>query len=271
MQKAIWNLSLAGKLSKLVIKDIMSEKKNYKFIMCYDGTRYKGWEHQPGIDMTIQGKMELHLREMVGEEVEVLGAGRTDAGVHAKGMVCNARFVTEKTPEEITDYLNQTLPDDICILETRIASDRFHARYNAVGKTYCYTCYAGIGKPVFNRRFVYTLDKHPDLEAMREAAALLVGQHDFKSFCGNKKMKKSTVRLVDSIEITERNGYINLTFHGTGFLQHMVRILTGTLLEVGMGDRDPKSMTNLIEACDRSKAGFTAPAQGLCLMKVDYD
>lgn len=245
--------------------------KNYKFTMCYDGTRYKGWEHQPGIDMTIQGKMELHLKQMTGKDIEVLGAGRTDAGVHAKGMVCNARFTTDMEPDEITDYLNSTLPDDICILETRIASDRFHSRYNAIGKTYCYTLYVGPGKPVFNRRFVTTLPDRPDVDAMRKAASYLVGKHDFKSFCGNKKMKKSTVRLVDSIEISERNSYINMTFHGTGFLQHMVRIMSGTLIEVGQGLRDPDSIPELIEACDRSLAGFTAPAQGLCLIKVDYD
>lgn len=249
----------------------MSEVNNYKFIMCYDGTRYKGWEHQPGIDMTIQGKMEYHVKKMVGYDVEILGAGRTDAGVHAKGMVANARFATDKTPEEITEYLNANLPDDICILETRIASDRFHARYNAIGKTYCYTCYFGEGKPVFNRKYVYRLDEKPDIEAMRQAAAHMVGQHDFKSFCGNKKMKKSTVRLVDSIEISERGGYMNITYHGTGFLQHMVRIMTGTLLEVGQGKRQPDSIVELIEAKDRALAGFTAPAQGLCLIKVDYD
>lgn len=245
--------------------------KNYKFILCYDGTRYKGWEHQPGIDNTIQGKMEYHLAQMTGGEIEVLGAGRTDAGVHAKGMVCNARFDTALTPEEITGYMNEHLPEDICVLETRIASDRFHARYNAVGKTYCYTCYVGLGKPVFNRKYVLTLEKRPDVEAMRKAAGYLVGKHDYRSFCGNKHMTKSTVRVVDSIEISERNGYINLTYHGTGFLQHMVRIMTGTLLEVGAGDRDPESIPELIEACDRSLAGFTAPARGLCLISVDYD
>lgn len=249
----------------------MSEKRNYKFIMCYDGTRYKGWEHQPGIDMTIQGKMEYHLKSMTGEEVEVLGAGRTDAGVHAKGMVCNARLNTTLDTDQITEYLNRNLPDDICILETRIASDRFHSRYNALGKTYCYTCYVGPGKPVFNRRFVLALPERPDVDAMRKAASYMVGHHDFKSFCGNKRMKKSTVRLVDSIEISERNSYINLTYHGTGFLQHQVRIMTGTLLEVGQGLRTPESIKDLFEELDRSKAGFTAPAQGLCLMKVDYD
>jgi len=246
-------------------------KLNYKFILCYDGTRYKGWEHQPGIDDTIQGKMEYHLAKLTGTEVEVLGAGRTDAGVHAKGMVCNARFETDLTPEEITSYMNEHLPEDICVLETRIASERFHSRYNAVGKTYCYTCYFGPGKPVFNRRFVLTLSEHPDIEAMRQAASYLTGKHDYASFCDNKRMKKSTVRVVDSIDISERGGYINMTYHGTGFLQHMVRIMTGTLLEVGMGKRDPESIPELIEKCDRSLAGFTAPAKGLCLMQVDYD
>ena len=249
----------------------MAETLNYKFIMCYDGTRYKGWEHQPGIDMTIQGKMEYHLGTMTGTEVEVLGAGRTDAGVHAKGMVCNARLSTDLEPDQITEYLNSHLPEDICILETRIASERFHSRYNALGKTYCYTCYVGPGKPVFNRKYVLTLPTRPDVEAMRRAASYIVGQHDFKCFCGNKKMKKSTVRKIDMIEISERNSYINLTFHGTGFLQHQVRIMTGTLLEVGQGLRDADSIPALIESCDRSQAGFTAPAQGLCLMKVDYD
>ncbi len=251
--------------------EAMAETRNYKFILCYDGTRYKGWEHQPGIDNTIQGKMEYHLHEMTGADVEVLGAGRTDAGVHAKGMVCNARLDTALTPEEITAYMNEHLPEDICVLETRVASDRFHARYNATGKTYCYTCYAGPGKPVFNRRFVLALDSHPDLEAMRRAAAYLTGRHDYASFCGNKHMKKSTVRIVDSIDIQERGGYINLTYHGTGFLQHMVRIMTGTLLEVGMGVRDADSMPALLEACDRSQAGPTAPPRGLCLMQVDYE
>lgn len=244
---------------------------NYKFILCYDGTRYKGWEHQPGIDNTIQGKMEYHLAQLAGEEIEVLGAGRTDAGVHAKGMVCNARFDTDLEPDAITAYMNEHLPDDICVLETRIASDRFHSRYNAIGKTYCYTCYTGPGKPVFNRRFVLPLDFEPDVEAMRRAAGYMTGKHDYMSFCGNKHMKKSTVRVVDSIDISDKNSYLNLTFHGTGFLQHMVRIMTGTLLEVGKGERDADSIPELFEARDRSLAGFTAPARGLCLIKVDYD
>lgn len=245
-------------------------KKNYKFTIAYDGSRYFGWEHQPNTDLTIQGKLESVLSLMTEENVEVLGAGRTDAGVHAKGMVCNAHFDTEMTTDEIQEYMNRYLPDDICVREVRVASDRFHSRYNALGKTYCYTCYVGDLKPVFNRKYVYVPDHIPDVDKMKKAAEYLIGSHDFASFCSNPKMKKSTVRLVDQIEIEQSGSYLNLTFHGTGFLQHMVRILTGTLLEVGFGVRTPESMPELIEAKQRSLAGFTAPARGLCLIKVDY-
>lgn len=245
-------------------------RRNCKFIISYDGTRYYGWEHQPNTEMTIQGKLENVLKRMVDRDVEILGAGRTDAGVHAKAMVANAILDTDMTEDEIRSYMNKYLPDDIGIVKVIFAGDRFHSRYNATGKTYCYTCYYGDTKPVFDRKYVYVLEKKPDIPAMQEAAAVLMGEHDFASFCSNPRMKKSTVRLVDSIRITEKDGYIRFTYHGTGFLQHMVRILTGTLLEVGYGKRTPESMKELLEACDRRLAGETAPAQGLCLIEVDY-
>lgn len=245
-------------------------RDNYKMIIAYDGSRYYGWEHQPNTELTIQGKLETVLDKMVGEAVEVIGAGRTDAGVHAKGMVANAHFDTDMTPEEIYDYMNRYLPEDICVLEVRKASERFHSRYNAVGKTYCYTLYVGEAKPVFNRKYVYVPEKIPDIARMQQAAGYLIGEHDFASFCGNPKMKKSTIRIVDEIKIVQKGSYVNMTFHGTGFLQYMVRIMTGTLLEVGYGKRSPESMVELLEAKNRSLAGFTAPPQGLCLMKVDY-
>ena len=245
-------------------------KKNYKMIIMYDGSRFFGWEHQPNTEMTIQGKIEKVLSLMTGSDVEVIGAGRTDAGVHARGMVANARLDTDMTELEIRDYLNHYLPDDICISEIREAGDRFHSRYNALGKTYRYTCYIGDTKPVFDRKYVWELETIPDIEAMKQAAAHLMGQHDFASFCGNARMKKSTVRLVDQIDIARSGDYITFTYHGTGFLQYMVRILTGTLLDVGFGKRDPDSIPALIEAKDRKLAGPTAPAKGLCLLKVDY-
>lgn len=257
-------------------------RKNYRFNISYDGTRFYGWEHQPNTDMTIQGKIETVLTRMVHPEIttdtipenikiiEVLGAGRTDAGVHAKGMVANAFLDTEYSEEEIRDYMNRYLPDDIRIDNVSVAGDRFHSRYNALGKTYCYSCYAGKTKPLFDRKYVYVLDEVPDIKRMQEAANLLMGEHDFASFCSNPKMKKSTVRLVDMIDIKQDGDYIRFTYHGSGFLQHMVRILTGTLLEVGFGKRTPENMTELIEIKKRALAGPTAPACGLCLIKVDY-
>lgn len=243
---------------------------NYKMVIQYDGSRYYGWEHQPNTDMTIQGKLEAVLAVLAGEPVEVIGAGRTDAGVHAKGMVANARFDTKLSVEEIRDYLNRYLPEDIAVEEVRIAAEGFHSRYKAQGKTYQYTCYVGGTKPLFQRKYVHVLEEMPDIEAMREAAGYLIGSHDFASFCGNPRMKKSTVRLVDKIDIVQKGDYLTLTYHGSGFLQYMVRILTGTLLEVGSGKRAAADIPALIEAKNRSLAGPTAPAKGLCLLKVDY-
>lgn len=244
--------------------------KNYKMLLAYDGTRYLGWERQKNNDMTIQGKLEAVIERMVGSYIEVIGCGRTDAGVHAKGMVVNAKLKTDMTTEEICAYLNHYLPEDICVQEVSAASERFHSRYNATGKTYCYTCYVGKKKPLFDRKYVYVVEQSLDIRKMQEAAKYLTGEHDFASFCANKKMKKSTVRNVDSIDITQKGEYLYLTFHGNGFLHHMVRILVGTLLEVGWGKRTPESIIELLEAKERAKAGVTAPAQGLCLMQVDY-
>ena len=249
-------------------------KRNYKLTISYDGTRFYGWERQPGKDMTIQGKLESVLSKMTGAEgggeINVIGAGRTDAGVHARAMTANVVLDTDKSEEEIQAYMNMYLPEDISVNEVKVCSDRFHARYNAIGKTYRYTCWYGASKPVFDRKYVTVLDRKPDVEAMRKAAAYLVGTHDFKSFCGNTKMKKSTVRCVDTINIEESGNYIRFYFHGNGFLQNMVRILTGTLLEVGFGNIKPEEMEGILNACDRQKSGPTAPPQGLCMMKVDY-
>lgn len=245
-------------------------EKNYKLKISYDGSRYFGWEHQPDRE-TIQGKIETVLARMVDKDmVDVIGAGRTDAGVHARAMIANVHLDTPMSPEEIRDYANRYLPDDIVILEVREAADRFHARYKAVGKTYQYTCFDGPVKPAFDRKYYTPLDQELDVEAMQEAAHFLEGKHDYKSFCGNSRMKKSTVRIVDTITVRRRKGYVYLTFHGTGFLQNMVRIMSGTLIEVGLGRKRPEEVGEILEACDRKVAGPTAPAKGLCLLKVDY-
>ena len=246
--------------------------RNFKMTIAYDGTRYFGWEHQPGNDMTIQGKLEAVLSQMTGAPVTVIGAGRTDAGVHARAMTANVLLDTDLSELQIQQYLNRYLPDDISVNEVRQCADRFHARFKAIGKTYRYTLwYAESGeKPVFERKYTWVLREKPDVDRMREAAEHLVGEHDFKSFCGNSHMKKSTVRVVDNIQIVESGNTIRLYFHGSGFLQNMVRILTGTLLEAGYGRLTPEDMDRILEARDRKQAGPTAPPQGLCLMNVDY-
>ena len=186
-------------------------KRNIKMTVSYDGSRYYGWEHQPNTPLTIQGKLESVLTEMTGSPIEVIGAGRTDAGVHALGMTANAHIESELSEKEIQDYLNQYLPEDICVRELSFASDRFHSRYNARGKTYRYTLWTGNLKPVFERKYVYVPEKIPDIGRMREAASYLVGEHDFASFCGNPKMKKSTVREIYSIDIRQNGDRLELT------------------------------------------------------------
>jgi len=244
-------------------------QNNYKLKISYDGTRYFGWERQPNKE-TIQGKIENVLSRMCDTDIEIIGAGRTDAGVHAKAMIANVHMETTMTEEDILEYMNRYLPDDIAVLTVTKASDRFHARYNAKGKTYCYTIFNGKVKPVFNRKYYTFIEEKLDVEAMREASNYLVGEHDFKSFCGNPKMKKSTIREIKSIDIKSSKGYIYLYFTGTGFLQYMVRILVGTLLMVGKGEMRPEEVKDVLDARDRTKAGQTAPAKGLRLEKVYY-
>ena len=244
-------------------------EQNYRLTIAYDGSRFFGWERQPDKD-TIQGKLEAVLGALQGHPVNVIGAGRTDAGVHARAMTASVVLDVTETPDALRDYLNRYLPDAIAVREVKEAAPRFHARYNALGKTYRYTCHTGPVKPVFDRKYGTLLDYDPDVEKMRQAAAYLLGENDFASFCGNPRMKKSTVRLVDHIAIERRKDRVVFTFHGTGFLQNMVRIMVGTLLEVGRGYWTPEQVRDILSAKDRKQAGPTAPPEGLCLMKVDY-
>ena len=251
---------------------------NYKMIIQYDGTRYKGWQRQKTTDQTIQGKIEAILSRQYGRTIEIDGSGRTDAGVHAHGQVANFRLpdacCAGKTPEELCEELRQIfvqyLPEDIAVSEVTEVPERFHSRLNATGKIYVYRIATGEVKKVFERRYIYDFGEKPDMELMCRAAEILTGTHDFKSFCANRRMKKSTVRTIYSIDLKEKEGEIVITYTGNGFLHHMIRILTGTLLEVGMKKRSLSSVAELLEVRDREKAGFTAPAKGLTLEKVLY-
>ena len=244
-------------------------ERNIALKIMYNGSAYHGWQVQKNA-VTVAETLEKALSTVVCHPVKCTGAGRTDAGVHARAMVASVRMSTDLKCEEIRDYMNRYLPDAIAVREVKEAGDRFHARYNALGKTYRYTCFDGDVKPVFDRRYVTMLDYSPDIEKMRAAAAILTGEHDFRSFCGNPRMKKSTVRVVDSITIERNRDRIHFTFHGNGFLQNMVRILVGTLLEVGRGYWEVEQVQAILDAKDRKQAGPTAPPEGLCLMKVDY-
>lgn len=245
------------------------EKKNFKLTLGYDGTRYYGWEHKEGRD-TVQGRLMQVIGHLSDEPVHVIGGGRTDAGVHARGMVANVHLVTKMSAEEFKNYVNQYLPDDIVVYQAEEMPERFHARYNATGKTYCYTLYDGADKPLFDRKYVWKTEKPLALDKMRAAADVLEGTHDFAGFCKNPQKKKSTVRTVDRIEIERQGDYVKLSFHGDGFLYHMVRIMTGTLVAAGLGEMQPEQVVRALEEKDRKLAGVTAPAQGLCLMEMDY-
>ena len=244
--------------------------KNYRIDLEYDGSRYDGWQKQGNTDKTIQGKIESVLEKMTGSPVEVHGSGRTDAGVHAYNQVANFHVDESYAEKEITEYLNQYLPEDIFVKDTVRVSDRFHSRLNAVEKTYLYRIEMSQKKRVFERKYIYGFGKTLDAEAMKKAASILLGEHDFKSFCGNRKMKKSTVRTIKRIDVEEQGSRIQIRFTADGFLYHMVRILTGTLIEVGEGKRKPEELMEIMSAKDRSKAGFTAPSEGLFLEKVYY-
>ena len=243
--------------------------RNIRLDLCYDGSRYKGWQRLPGADATIQGKLETALSRILGEPIEVSGSGRTDAGVHAKGQVANFHCESTLPTEEILLSLRRYLPEDIGIYSCRDVSPRFHARLNAREKTYCYRIWVSREPCVFQRRFVTVMEEPLDTAAMMQAAEHLLGEHDFSAFCGNAKMKKSTVRLLRSIQIQREGPELRLYFTGNGFLHNMVRILVGTLVEVGRGQRDPESVAALFGG-KRSEAGFLAPPQGLCLEEVFY-
>ncbi len=246
--------------------------RNFKIIIQYEGTRYQGWQRQDSTGNTIQGKLEAILAKMTGLHfVQVDGSGRTDAGVHALGQVANFKIDTKLPAAAVMDYINQYLLEDIGVIAIEEMPERFHSRLNAKGKTYCYRIWNEKLPCVFLRRYVYELPEPLDLDAMRTAAACLVGTHDFKAFTSNKKSRKSTIRTMDAILIDKEGSEVVITYSGDGFLYHMVRILTGTLIEAGLGQRDPASVKTLLEKdATRDLSGVLVPAKGLCLMEVRY-
>ncbi len=243
---------------------------NYKMEVSYDGTKYNGWQKQGNTKNTIQEKLENILRVMVSHKVEIHGSGRTDKGVHAISQVASFKISTDKTCEEILLYLNQYLPEDIAVTSLCETDERFHARLNAKRKTYIYRIWNTPIHNPFENRFIYQIADKLNIDEMERAAKLFEGEHDFLGFSSVKKTKKSTVRKVFSAEVKRCGEEVRLEISGSGFLHNMVRIIAGTILEVGMEKRDAGSILTVFETGTRSLAGETLPARGLTLVSVEY-
>lgn len=244
--------------------------RNFKMLLAYDGTRYQGWQRLSGNDNTIQGKLETVLSRILEQEVTVSGSGRTDAGTHARGQVVSFHADTAMTPAALLRQLRTFLPEDIGVLRLEEAAPRFHARLNASTKTYQYRLWNDDAPCVFERRYVWPCTQRLDVAAMQTAAELFLGEHDFLGFCANKHSKKSTVRRIDAFTVEQVGPEIRFTVTGDGFLHHMVRIMVGTLVEIGAGQRQMASIPAVLESGCRAEAGQTVPAKGLCLMEVRY-
>lgn len=244
---------------------------NYKLTIAYDGSKYNGFQKQTKHpEKTIQGRLENVLSQCFDEDIQLIASGRTDAGVHSKGQVCNFHAEHYLEIPDVMQYLSTYLPQDIAVLDLGIASPRFHARYNVLRKSYTYTVDNGLFADPFALKYAYHVTAPLDIERMQQATGYLLGTHDFKAFTSLKSKTKSTTRHLFDITITKEGAMIYFTYEGNGFLQHMVRILTGTLIEIGLGERSPESILTLLENKQRSEAGFTAPPHGLCMKRVDY-
>ncbi len=244
--------------------------RNIRIKVVYEGTRYQGWQKQESTDNTIQGKLERLISRMCEEQIIIQGSGRTDAGVHSLGQVSNFQTESAMTLEEMQKYMNQYLPEDIAVTGISETAPRFHSRLNATGKRYSYRVWNSSVPNVFLRNFAYTVEENLDVKAMEKAVAGLLGEHDFKAFTSTKKGKKSTVRRIDAIDIKKEGDLLTFTFTGNGFLYHMIRILMGTLLEVGKGERSADSMEEILRSKNRENAGPLVPAKGLILEEVFF-
>ncbi|MBI6875240.1 tRNA pseudouridine(38-40) synthase TruA [Clostridium aciditolerans] len=244
--------------------------RNLKMSIEYDGTRYKGWQKQKGDIPTIQAKIENVLSKMTGEDIQVVGCGRTDSGVHAENYIANFHTNCTLTVDDMLNYLYEFLPEDIVVKSMKDTTERFHARYNVKSKTYVYRINNNRFRNVFSRKYAYHTEDELNLNEMRNAAEVLIGTHDFKSFTSLKSSTKSTVRTINYIHITEDNGMIEIEVNGNSFLLNMVRIITGTLLEVGKGNLKRSDMEKILKEMKRSEAGPIAQAKGLCLKSIQY-
>ena len=239
------------------------------FIVEYDGTEYAGWQIQKN-DVTVQQKIEEALLTLNKGHITVTGAGRTDSGVHAKGQCGHFDIDSDIPAEKFTFILNTRLPKDIRIKKTWEVSEEFHSRFSAKGKRYIYRIFNAPYSSALMGRFTMHVPESLDIEKMRQAAEYIVGTHDFKAFCAQGSSVKTTVRTVNKVEVKKENELIEIIVEGTGFLYNMVRIIAGTLIEVGKHKKTPEMVKEIIDGKTRKEAGMTADAQGLTMDEVFY-
>jgi tRNA pseudouridine38-40 synthase len=244
--------------------------KNYKMLIQYDGGEFKGWQRLGNSENTIQGKIEAVLSKMVGEPVEIVGSSRTDAGVHALGQVANFKAAVDLSEAKIKEYLNHYLPRSISVVKVTVTSERFHARYHAKAKTYLYKIWNEAHGNPFMRKYTMHVERRLDLEKMRDACQYFIGEHDFAVYANAKSTKKDTVRNIYSLDVEEDAGMIQIRICGTGFLYNMARKMVGTLIEVGLGDKEAEAIPGILLAKERSGTGGIADAGGLYLEKIEY-
>lgn len=244
--------------------------RNIKITIEYDGSRYKGFQRLKDNENTIQGKIESVLSKMTNENIEIIGSGRTDMGVHAYNQVANFKTNSKLSLKKIKDYLNNYLPEDISIKSVEDVEDRFHSRYNVKKKVYLYKINNASTQNVFLRKYSNYIEKTLDIELMRKASDYLIGEHDFTSFASSKSKKKSNIRTIYSITINKNEDIIDIFVEGNGFLYNMVRIIAGALIDVGLHKKAPEDIKIMLNEKNRSKASDTAPAKGLYLYSVKY-
>lgn len=244
--------------------------KRVMLIVAYDGTNYHGWQLQPNVT-TIESVLNETLSSLLKENIKVIGASRTDTGVHALGNIAVFDTQSRMPAEKVSYALNQRLPDDIRIQSSREVPQDFHPRRQDSRKTYEYRIWnSAFPMPVY-RLYSYFTYVPLDMTLMQKAAEYLRGEHDFKSFCSVNTTAESTVRTIYDISVDKIDSQITVRVTGSGFLYNMVRIIVGTLMEVGKGNLAPERMEEILKACDRTKAGPTAPACGLTLVKYDFE
>lgn len=245
--------------------------KNYLLIIQYDGTAYNGWQRQKNTANTIQKEIENTLSGLLQEDIEIHGSGRTDRGVHAKGQTANFKSREILDLQQFLKDFNYKLPSDIKVVKISEVDINFHSRLSAVSKKYSYhICYSE--RPsVFRRKYVYQCEKKPNIEMMQKAVSCLLGVHDFRGLSSEKNLDKSCIRDLYDIIITEDKGELILCFHGSGFLYNMVRIITGTLLEIGTDRLTIEDLNRTLLTGKREYAGGMLPPNGLFLEQVYYD